>query len=204
MPPAKHSDATVPDLSRAAPGASAGARGPKILCALLITGLLLAGVASIAVSLIPFSMLLARVRSVSDSGQGTFFSPQFYRAMQMRLRLIGIANLAAGIILLSLRRQMFTWARRVLTDALILARDLCLAGRSLSTIDRLALAGLTFFAAALRIPLLTQPMRYDEAVTHLEYSSRPFYVALSFYSTPNNHVFHTLLVRLAYLGLGNH
>jgi hypothetical protein len=38
----------------------------------------------------------------------------------------------------------------------------------------------------------------------VEYASRPFYVALSFYNTPNNHVFHTLLVRLAYLALGNH
>ncbi|MFZ0958241.1 MAG: glycosyltransferase family 39 protein [Candidatus Sulfotelmatobacter sp.] len=176
----------------------------KILCAALITGLLLAGLITLATSLIPFSALLARVRSVSDSGQGTFFSPQFYRAMQVRLRLIGLANLAAGTILLSLRRQMYKWARRVFTDARILARDFCLAARSLPVMDRLALAGLTFFAAALRIPLLTQPMRYDEAVTYLEYSSRPFYVALAFYNTPNNHLFHTLLVRLAYLALGNH
>ncbi|MGA9977333.1 MAG: glycosyltransferase family 39 protein [Candidatus Sulfotelmatobacter sp.] len=176
----------------------------KILCDVLITGLLLAGLASLVASLVPFSVLLARVRSVSDSGQGTFFSPQFYHAMQTRLRLIGIANLAAGIILLGLRRQMYRWARRVLSNALILARDFCLAAHSLPVMDRLALAGLTFFAAALRIRFLSQPMRYDEAITYLEYSSRPFYVALSFYNMPNNHLFHTLLVRLAYLALGNH
>ncbi len=99
---------------------------------------------------------------------------------------------------------MYKWVRRVFSDALILVRDFCLAARSLPAIDRLVLAGLTFFAAALRIPLLTQPMRYDEAITFVEYASRPFYVALSFYNTPNNHVFHTLLVRLAYLALGNH
>jgi len=200
MKPAMHSDGTAPGLSDDA----AGARALKILCDVLITGLLFAGFASIMASLIPFSVLLARVRSVSDSGQGTFFSPQFYQAMQMRLRLIGIANLAGGIILFALRGQMYNWARRVFTDTLILARDFCLAAQSLPITDRLALAGLTFFAAALRIPLLSQPMRYDEAVTYLEYSSRPFYVALSFYNTPNNHVFHTLLVRLAYLVLGNH
>ena len=203
MKPAMHSDATASGLSRDTAGAAA-VRGLKVLCALLITGLLLAGLASLAASLVPFSVLLARVRSVSDSGQGTFFSPEFYRAMQTRLRLIGIANLATGITLLSLRRQMYKWAVRVFTDTLILARDFCLAARSLPGIDRLALAGLTFFAAALRIPLLTQPMRYDEAITFVEYASRPFYVALSFYNTPNNHVFHTLLVRLAYLALGNH
>jgi hypothetical protein len=204
MKPAIHSDSKVSGLSRDTAGAGAAARGLKILCDALITGLLLAGFASIMASLVPFSVLLARVRSVSDSGQGTFFSTEFYHAMQMRLRLIGMANLAAGIILLALHRQMYEWARRVFTDTLILARDFCLAARSLPGIDRLALAGLTFFAAALRIPLLTQPMRYDEAITFVEYASRPFYVALSFYNTPNNHVFHTLLVRLAYLALGNH
>jgi hypothetical protein len=204
MKPAMHSDAPVRGLSDDAAGASAAARALKILCDVLITGLLLAGFASIMASLVPFSVLLARVRSVSDSGQGTFFSNEFFRAMQTRLRLIGMANLAAGIILLALHRQMYKWAQRVFTDALILARDFCLAVRSLPAIDRLTLAGLTFFAAALRIPLLSQPMRYDEAITYLEYSSRPFYVALSFYSMPNNHVFHTLLVRLAYLALGNH
>jgi uncharacterized membrane protein len=182
----------------------ASGRGLKILCAMLCGALLFAGVTSLAGSLIPFSVLLARVRGVSDSGQGSFFSPEFYGAMQIRLRLIGIANLAAGMALFCFRRRMYQWARRVFSDTLILATDFCLAVSSLPAIDRLALACLTLFAAVLRIPFLSQPMRYDEAITYLEYSSRPFYVALSFYNMPNNHLFHTLLVRLAYLALGNH
>ena len=63
---------------------------------MLFSGLLLAGVAALAASLVPFSVLLARVRSMSDSGQGTFFTHEFYRAIQMRLRLIGVANLVPG------------------------------------------------------------------------------------------------------------
>ena len=171
---------------------------------MFIAGLLLAGAASLAASLVPFSVLLARVRGLSNSGQGIFFSPEFYKAMQMRLRLIGIANLAAGMVLLWLRGPVAEWARRVSSDALLLARDFRSAVKSVPAVDRLALTCLTLFAAVVRIPLLSQPMRYDEAITYLEYSSRPFYVALSFYSTPNNHLLHTLLVRLAYLALGNH
>jgi 4-amino-4-deoxy-L-arabinose transferase-like glycosyltransferase len=186
------------------PSPARARRGTKIFCAMLLSALLLAGVASLAASLIPFSVLLARVRGVSDSGQGSFFSPEFFRAMQTRLRVIGIANLAAVIALLWFRRRMHEWARQVFSDALILARDVRSAASSLPAIDRLALASLTLFAAVLRIPLLSQPMRYDEAITFLQYASRPFYVALSFYNTPNNHLFHTLLVRLAYLALGNH
>jgi hypothetical protein len=199
MSAAIHSDATV-----SGPSPGAAGRGLKIFCAMLFSALLLAGVTSLAASLVPFSVLLARVRGLSDSGQGTFFSPEFYRAMQMRLRFIGIANLAAGIFLLWFRRKMYDWARRVSSDARILARDFRSAATSLPAIDLFALACLVCFAAVLRIPFLSQPMRYDEAITFLEYASRPFYVALSFYSTPNNHLFHTLLVRLAYLALGNH
>jgi hypothetical protein len=199
MNAATHSDATV-----SGPSPGAAGRGTKIFCAVLLSTLLLAGVVALAASLVPFSVLLARVRGLSDSGQGTFFSPEFYRAMQMRLRFIGIANLAAGMILFWYRRQMYDWAQRVSSDALILARDFRSAATSLPAIDLLALACLVCFAAVLRIPFLSQPMRYDEAITFLEYASRPFYVALSFYNTPNNHLFHTLLVRLAYLALGNH
>jgi hypothetical protein len=199
MNAATHSDATV-----SGPSPGAAGRGTKILCAMLFSTLLLAGVTSLVASLVPFSVLQARVRSLSDSGQGTFFSPEFFRAMQMRLRFIGIANLAAGVFLLWFRRQTYDWARRASSDALILARDFSSAATSLPAIDLLALACLVCFAAVLRIPFLSQPMRYDEAITFLEYASRPFYVALSFYNTPNNHLFHTLLVRLAYLALGNH
>src|SRR5439155_24579478 len=54
-----------------------------------------------------------------------------------------------------------------------------------------------------RVCLLSQPMRNDEALTFLYYSSKPLSMALSDYSLPNNLLFHTFLVRLAYLLLGN-
>jgi hypothetical protein len=192
-------EATVPAPRSCAPG-----RGQKILCIMLFSGLLLAGVAALAASLVPFSVLLARVRSMSDSGQGTFFSHEFYRAIQMRLRLIGVANLAAGLALFRFRGQMYNWARQVSRDTLILAEDVGSAARSLPAIDMVGLACLTLFATILRLRFLLQPMRDDEAYTFLAYSSHPFYVALSFYNAPNNHLFHTLLVRLAYLVFGNH
>ena len=37
-------------------------------------------------------------------------------------------------------------------------------------------------------------MRYDESVTFVHYASRPWYIALTNYTAPNNHVFHSLLV----------
>jgi uncharacterized membrane protein len=46
-------------------------------------------------------------------------------------------------------------------------------------------------------------MRYDESGTSVHYASKPLYIGLTSYTAPNNHLFHTLLVHLSYLLLGN-
>ncbi len=50
---------------------------------------------------------------------------------------------------------------------------------------------------------LAIPMRYDESVTYLTYASQGWAQAVSGYATPNNHVFHTLLVALVTDWWGN-
>ncbi len=59
--------------------------------------------------------------------------------------------------------------------------------------EAVVLVAVVVVAAALRWHWLGQPIRYDEAVTWLEYASRPLPEALSLYDLPNNHLFHTLL-----------
>jgi 4-amino-4-deoxy-L-arabinose transferase-like glycosyltransferase len=81
------------------------------------------------------------------------------------------------------------------------------AGRLAASEDRSALAALaaiTVAAAVLRFRDLFQPMDYDEAFTWVYFASRPLGQALSDYSLPNNHLFHTLLVHAAAALLGNH
>ena len=69
-------------------------------------------------------------------------------------------------------------------------------------VEGMLLAAVVVVAAALRWHWLGQPMRYDEAVTWLEYASRPLPQALALYDLPNNHLFHTLLVHLSADHLG--
>ena len=54
-----------------------------------------------------------------------------------------------------------------------------------------------------RFIMLFRPMDYDESYTFLSYASKSFYIIISDYSFPNNHVFHSILVRLSYLLLGD-
>lgn len=57
--------------------------------------------------------------------------------------------------------------------------------------------------AALRLVHLDQPIRYDEAVTFLEYVVRPLGRALALYDLPNNHLFHTFLAHLSVSAFGD-
>jgi uncharacterized membrane protein len=58
------------------------------------------------------------------------------------------------------------------------------------------LGAVVILAFAARLPFLFLPIAFDEAHTFITYASKPLSEALSTYSAPNNHLFHTLLVHL--------
>ncbi len=68
-----------------------------------------------------------------------------------------------------------------------------------SLLALIVLCGLTF-----RIAGLNSPVDYDEAYTVVEYASRSWWTIISDYSLPNNHIFHSLLVRASLSLFGMH
>lgn len=62
----------------------------------------------------------------------------------------------------------------------------------------LILGAITLIGLFLRLLLINKPIEYDEAYTFVYFASRPFKYILADYSVPNNHIFHTILVGLAY------
>jgi hypothetical protein len=62
----------------------------------------------------------------------------------------------------------------------------------------LLLGGITLIGLVLRILVINRPIAYDEAYTFINFASRPFKHILADYSAPNNHIFHTILVGVAY------
>lgn len=164
----------------------------------------LVGIGALAATFIPYALLAARVRAVSMSGKAAFVDANFYHAIQVRLRGIGIANLLLASALLLFRRSIIQITDHVGTDFPRFIRDLQSSAASIPLLDRLGLLVLVALAFWLRFSLLFAPMRADEAYSYIEYASHPFYVALSFYNSPNNHIFHTFLMRCSYLVFGNH
>lgn len=76
--------------------------------------------------------------------------------------------------------------------------------RSMGKAERAGVVFLLALAAVLRMWKLDLPVIYDEAFTCTYYAVRPWYIIVSDYSYPNNHILHTLLVKcsLAMFGWG--
>jgi hypothetical protein len=95
-------------------------------------------------------------------------------------------------------RHRLRVARRAMPEAWrALQRDVAGARRRVATWEWAGLALVTVLAIVLRVRELSQPIRYDEAATWLDYASQPIARALSDYRFPNNHLFHTLLVHVS-------
>lgn len=71
-------------------------------------------------------------------------------------------------------------------------------------IHLLILFGVILLGFWLRTHYLDRSMRFDEALTYMEYASRDIPSIVADYSEPNNHIFNTLLMHLAALFFGNH
>ncbi|HET6424758.1 MAG TPA: glycosyltransferase family 39 protein, partial [Planctomycetaceae bacterium] len=119
-------------------------------------------------------------------------------------RLQGFA-IAAGATLLA----VFFWLRlRPLTEHVSFvpctrsSSVLRVAWRTLSA-NGIAIGSVTLLAAILRLINLSQPIRHDEAYTYMTFARYPWFVGVSVYSDPNNHVFNTLLVNLSTSAFGN-
>ncbi len=57
---------------------------------------------------------------------------------------------------------------------------------------------ITLLGLILRLLEINKPIAYDEAYTFINFASKPFKYILADYSAPNNHIFHTILVGIAY------
>ena len=66
----------------------------------------------------------------------------------------------------------------------------------------LILGALTIIGFILRLFDINKPIAYDEAYTFIHFASRDFKHILADYSAPNNHIFHTILVGIAYRSFG--
>ena len=163
----------------------------------LLLGLLALALA--AMSFASFTSVKSHLDSFASDGDADVTRTEF-DAIVVRLR---AAAAVAGLVALlvctrrkSLRRLLAELGASCATAISSLLRGL---GTAVATESRLhlgALLAVTVIAVLVRLEFLFQPMRYDESVTFVHYASRPWYIALTTYTAPNNHVFHSELAQL--------
>ena len=168
-----------------------------VLVVLAASGVL--GLVLLTASLVPSTALAGRILSAIGETRTGLYTQDLLTYLDARLRFAGTALLALTAALALTRRAVEDLVSAGLRDT----RWTITWPRTASIETWLTIAGLTLLAAALRIPFLAQPMRYDEALTFNEFASRALYYGLSFYPDPNNHLLNTLLMHGAAATLGN-
>lgn len=178
-----------------------GPRWPGRLALGLALALIGLGLVMFALGWLGFAPWRAWADRLAFHGRAEFFTPDLHARLSLGLRAGGAALLAAGLAAALWRRRLAAALAGGLGSLAEFLGQLAAAARAgLATDSRahlIALAGVLAVAAATRLWFINLPLRYDEATTFIEYASRPFVVGLSYYSAPNNHLFHTLLVGIA-------
>jgi hypothetical protein len=156
--------------------------------------LLLAG------SLVSYGSVKERLDSFASDGDAEL-SPADFDAAVVRLRVAAVLALAAGALVVRGRRRLRDLLLGLYASAAAEARALrgALAGAvaGTSALHLGALGLVTLAGVLVRVEFLAQPMRYDEAGTFVHYASQPWWVSLTTYTAPNNHILHSFLVHVS-------
>ena len=176
-------------MSHGEPVRKSTPRGFRCLVGLII----IAGIAAALAALAPFDSVRLRLDALAGDGSADPYTPALHRRLQLGLVAIGASLISLGSILWGSRRRLAAIWPRLRDDGRKLFRWL----RALQRGIKAPLLAITIVAAVVRVPYLDQPMRFDEAYTYNTYASQPWFVAVSKYDEPNNHVLHSLLVHAA-------
>lgn len=184
----------------------------KAIWFFFIIAALIIGLVLVAVTSLPFETIKPRLDRLASDKSLESFTPSL-QARLSPLKWVGSIFLLFAWIAVAVRNRSQRLVHWVLGH-------LKLAFKKLSTdFDKLLLSlrglareknhllvlGIVFVLGIVNSAmLLSRPMWYDEAYTFNAFASRPLWRIVTDYHLPNNHVFHSVLVHLAYRAFGNH
>jgi hypothetical protein len=174
---------------------------------LAAVGLLLAAaVATLVLSLVPYETLKNHLDAFSVDRDANVSHAEFADIVA-RLRILAAGFTVLSVILIAAGRLVDPTTTAVAAGwwhamQISPARLRAWIG-SESAVCLVALGVVIVAAVVVRVAVLDVPLRYDEATTYDNYVSKPLYVALANYSSPNNHVLNTFLAKLTVTAFGS-
>lgn len=188
---------------RKAPQKEAFPERAKLVAAVIFLLLLCVGIFYLAAACIPLALLRDKFIHMADPATFGAFTPRYYQHLRVKVVLFGVAALFLAALQFRFRHPLTIGIGICSADGYRMVDGIRQRCREVSTAEWRLLSVITALAGIVRFHYLHQPMRYDEVTTFVSYPSRPFYVLLSVYAAPNNHVLHTILVRCSSLLFGN-
>ena len=162
--------------------------------------LALAAAGLLVFSLVPYERLKDHVDAFTVDRDADVSREEF-DAIVWRLRVlaVGLAALAASLAVFGRRVDpVASGAARSWWASLRVAPRALRTWIAGETSGYLVAGGsVVVVAVAIRVAYLDVPLRYDEATTYNNFISKPLYVALANYATPNNHLLHTFLAKVS-------
>ncbi|MBN79559.1 MAG: hypothetical protein CMJ70_05420 [Planctomycetaceae bacterium] len=161
---------------------------PRARLAIAVLGLFL-----VAAGMLAMGLTLVSVETMQGIAGGIRKPADVTPQRVMRFRQVawvfGAAGLAAGASVIRGRRRVLVAVQRFQEEVLDWVRSI--PARSWG--GRLFLL-VVVPASLLRIMLLQRSVAYDEAYSFVNFASRSWYLAISDYNSPNNHLLNTLLM----------
>ena len=184
----------------------------RFLFYLTITSLFLVGLLGFFCTYMPYEWVKFQLDTLSVDGNANRFTQTVYLSIIAKLTLFSYASIILAILAFTCRKIFLNKLGKVqqqLKQALYelwvdIKNDLSQISHDSDKLHLYLLLIILLGGFAFRVLYLFQPLRHDEAFTFTNYASKPLFLALSNYSFPNNHLFHTLCVHISYLIFGNH
>jgi hypothetical protein len=169
------------------------------------------GIVCAGVFILPYPIPKHLFDSISKDGSMERMTPQLYTTLHIPFIVLGVTLLAIEIFLIFQKKLsekiLCSFQNKIQQIFWALTHDIrTLLGELKAGIpsgwEFVILAFITLSALLIRLLYIYRPFEHDEAYTFITFADLPFRYLISDYHFPNNHIFHTVLVRLSFLIFG--
>jgi hypothetical protein len=184
----------------------------KLITGLLTTLAFMIALVVLSVSLLPFEILKMLGDRFAQDGSFDSLTPTLVATFHLPGIIVGsifvITGLSGAFFHNKFSQRLLLGTVRIERFVEILRMDFVQFCRDLRVIrleikESVLLVLIMIVGIIPRAMLLSRPIEYDEAYTFIAFARRSFLDVITDYHVPNNHVFHTILVRVSYLLFGD-
>ena len=162
--------------------------------------------------LLPYDLQKSWVDGLAADGEVESYTLRIYSLEKYFSGPLALLMLAAAVILLSYQRRVESIIEELLpkTKSFVIRRGIeireivhSIKPSNQDFVPLIILFGIIVLGIFFRYAYLWRPMGHDETYTFMAFASRGLRYSITNYHLPNNHVFHTILVNLAYQLFGD-